>query len=256
MIRYANVNGVPTESAPGLKGVCPGCGNSMIAKCGILKIHHWAHQKGKDCDLWWEPMTEWHLKWQNEFPVAWRERILRDEHSGEFHRADIHSPQGVTIEFQHSPVSVNEIESRNAFYRKLIWVVDAQPFRENFILTDTMNPASPLLTDYHFIVDRDGFARFPRFYLRSEYSEYGPALSRIYNLEELSPVTEERIKSDYQFKLFTWNYKRKAWLNSSAPVFLDFGDYFLYRIRKRDQIGKPLLYLQIVTKKNFLAKYI
>lgn len=226
----------------------------MTAKCGPVKIHHWAHLRRADCDPWWEPMTQWHLNWQNEFPPEWREKIFRDEYSGEFHRADIHTPQGLTIEFQHSALSLNELESRNAFYKKLIWVVNAQPFKHNFLFSDTPNPASPLLMRYHFIVDQQGFANSPRFYLKHEYRDYGPALSREGALsdQKLRSVAEE---SKYQYKLFTWSYTRKAWLNSSAPVFLDFGDEFLYRIRKREQIGTPLLYLQIVTKNDFLAKY-
>ncbi|WP_090473655.1 competence protein CoiA [Mucilaginibacter sp. OK268] len=122
---------------------CPGCGTKLIAKCGSVKIHHWAHQRRIDCDPWWEPMTQWHIDWQNKFPAAWREVIFRDEESGEFHRADINTPQGLTIEFQHSPLSNEELESRNSFYKKIIWVVNAQRFKEQFTFEKSIpNPAS------------------------------------------------------------------------------------------------------------------
>ena len=204
-------------------------------------------------------MTQWHLDWQNNFAPAWREVIFRDEQSGAFHRADIHTPQGVTIEFQHSHLSIEELESRNTFYKKLIWVVNAQPFKEQFIFTNaTPNPQSPLLANYKFSVDPNGLAKFHYFYSKEEPYSYGPTgLVRSYSLHdpELREVAEEHDKKGKLYWLFSWKNKRSASLNSNAPVFLDFGDEFLYWIKKRAQRPFPLRYLQVVEKKDFLAKY-
>ena len=60
----------------------------MIAKCGKHRVWHWAHWKSKDCDPWWEPETEWHRSWKNQFPVEWQE-IGHTAQSGERHRADV-----------------------------------------------------------------------------------------------------------------------------------------------------------------------
>ncbi|HEX8378115.1 MAG TPA: hypothetical protein VF602_09865 [Pedobacter sp.] len=73
--------------------------------------------------------------------------------------------------------------------------------------------------------------------------------------EELKLVAEEHKKSQPLYWLFKWKYKHQSWLNSDAPVFLDFGDDYLYWIRKREQVSKPLIYVQVIKKKDFLAKY-
>lgn len=257
MIRYANVAGQLMEPNTGLKGLCPGCGNAVIAKCGTVKIHHWAHQRRIDCDPWWEPMTQWHLDWQNKFPKAWREVIFRDQQTGEFHRADVHTPKETTIEFQHSPLSLQELKSRNDFYKKIIWVVNAQRFKEQFEFTNaTPNPASPLLADYNFSVDSDGLSKYVMFFLKAEGRD-PRQLGRIFSLrdKELKLAAEEFKKTDKTYWLFNWKYKHKTWLNSEAPVFLDFGDDCLYWIKKREQWPNALVYLKVIKKEEFLNKY-
>lgn len=256
MIRYAKVDGELIEPSTGIKGLCPGCGNVVIAKCGEINIHHWAHQRKFDCDRWWEPMTQWHIDWQNKFPKSWREVIFRDEQTGEFHRADVHTRNGLTIEFQHSALSLQELNSRNAFYKKIIWVVDAQPFVKQFELTKiTPNPQSPLLSDYNFSVDANGLSKHVLFFLK-DYGDPREA-GRIYSLrdEELALAFEEFENSEKKFWLFNWKYKHSAWLQSASPVFLDFGDDLLFLIKRREQWPMPLLYLQIVKKSEFLKKY-
>jgi competence CoiA-like predicted nuclease len=207
VIRYANVDGQLREPVKGLKGICPGCDSSVIAKCGQIKIHHWAHERGIDCDPWWEPMTQWHRDWQNNFEPAWREKIFRDDQSGEYHRADIYTSKGLTIEFQHSSLSSIEFESRNTFYKNLIWVVNGQPFKEQFTFTDaTPNPQSLFLADFYFVVDRNGFAKSARFYAKDEYNWHRrKGLLRSFTLEnsELRLVAEEYDKSEKQYLLFS-----------------------------------------------------
>ncbi|HTK19810.1 MAG TPA: competence protein CoiA family protein, partial [Mucilaginibacter sp.] len=234
MIRYALVDGQLREPVTGMKGICPGCDKSLIAKCGPIKIHHWAHKQHIDCDPWWEQMTQWHLDWQNNFAPACREVIFRDEQSGEFHRADIHTAQAITIEFQHSSLSLDELESRNKFYKELIWVVNAQPFKNQFILgIQIPNPHSPLLARYNFSVNINGSANFLQFYLKEEYRGQDPRRwMRMYSLNdpELELVADEYYENPGRYYLFEWKYKRLAWLKSDAPVFLDLGDQFLYWI--------------------------
>lgn len=95
----------------------------MIAKCGTLKAWHWAHQAKRVCDPWWENETEWHRAWKNEFPSNWQEVVHRAE-DGERHIADVKTDDGWVIEFQHSYLKPEERQARNAFYQKLVWVVD------------------------------------------------------------------------------------------------------------------------------------
>lgn len=257
MIRYALVDGQKTEPIKGLKGTCPACENPMSAKCGTIKVHHWAHHKSMSCDSWWEPMTQWHLDWQDKFPIAWREITLRNELSKEFHRADIYTSNGVTIEFQHSPLSSEEIEKRNLFYDKLIWVINGERFKKNLIITsDIPHPNSPLLKDYIFSVYESAFYQSPTFFLTEEYQEYGSSSKRYYlDDPELESVVEEHEESEKVYFLFRWAYKHKTWLKSTVPVFIDFGEDVLYRIRKRRQINMTMVYLQVVKKQDFLLKY-
>lgn len=47
-----------------------------------------------------------------------------DQAGGERHIADVKTPFDLVIEFQHSPIEQMEVESREAFYGNMIWVVD------------------------------------------------------------------------------------------------------------------------------------
>ncbi len=120
--KFAIVDGKKTEAHKGLHGQCPVCGNPVIAKCGEKKAHHWAHESVQDCDSWWENKGEWHRKWQDSFDNDWQEIVV--EENGERHIADIKTPDGLVIEFQHSPMSMEEQRKREKFYKNMIWVVD------------------------------------------------------------------------------------------------------------------------------------
>lgn len=117
------------EAKRGQLATCPCCEIDLIPKCGEFKVHHWAHKKGHNCDPWWEPETEWHRDWKNKFPPDWQETVKFDLVSNEKHIADIYIPTNdLTIEFQNSPITKEELESRERFYKKMIWVVNAKSF--------------------------------------------------------------------------------------------------------------------------------
>jgi competence protein CoiA len=122
-MKFAIVNDERQEAQPNLFGLCPTCSRPMIAKCGEIKIWHWAHRASRLCDPWWENETEWHRAWKNQFPVSWQEVVLKAE-NGEKHIADVKTDYGWVIEFQHSYIKPEERQSRNNFYSKLTWVVD------------------------------------------------------------------------------------------------------------------------------------
>lgn len=75
------------------------------------------------CDPWWENETEWHLNWKGRFPDDWRE-IVHSAPDGSRHIADVKTEHGWVIEFQHSSIKPEERRSRDAFYGRLIWIVD------------------------------------------------------------------------------------------------------------------------------------
>jgi competence protein CoiA len=123
-MKYALVQGQHREAQPGLFGECPACGSVMTPKCGQLKIWHWAHRSIRHCDPWWENETSWHRRWKNQFPSDWQEKVHKAE-NGEKHVADVRTNSGVVLEFQHSPLPLNERTAREAFYPKMVWVVRA-----------------------------------------------------------------------------------------------------------------------------------
>lgn len=122
-MKFALVNGERQEAQPNLSGNCQTCDHPMIAKCGEVKIWHWAHQGKRLCDPWWENETEWHRAWKGQFPVNWQE-VVHQAENGEKHIADVKTNRGWVIEFQHSYIKPEERRSRDSFYPKLVWVVN------------------------------------------------------------------------------------------------------------------------------------
>ena len=116
-MEFALVNGERRSPIKGHRGLCQYCGASMVAKCGRFKMWHWAHFPRSSCDPWWGRETEWHRGWKNRFPKDWREVVHIDKRTGEKHIADVATPRGLIIEFQHSPLDYDELVSREAFYQ-------------------------------------------------------------------------------------------------------------------------------------------
>lgn len=122
-MKFCLVNGERLEAKPNLTGLCPACGQAMIAKCGEIKASHWAHKGRRNCDVWWENETEWHRTWKEQFPENWQE-VVHKASNGEKHIADIKTDADWVIEFQNSYIEPDERQSRNDFYTKLVWVVN------------------------------------------------------------------------------------------------------------------------------------
>ncbi|WP_374275850.1 competence protein CoiA [Brevundimonas sp.] len=123
-MQVALVGSERAKPQPKLKGICQFCGGEMIAKCGRVKVWHWSHKANPPCDPWWENETEWHRQWKNRFPLDWQEMVLFDQETGEKHVADVRTPHGLVIEFQHSAIKPEEIAAREAFYKNMNWIVD------------------------------------------------------------------------------------------------------------------------------------
>ena len=122
-LRFALIDGERRAPEPGLQGVCPGCDQPVIAKCGEVRVWHWAHSPGHTCDPWKENESEWHRAWKDEFPEDWQE-IQHSAADGEKHVADVKTHDGWVLEFQRSPISPQQRRARTEFYEKLAWVVD------------------------------------------------------------------------------------------------------------------------------------
>lgn len=122
---------------------CPVCGEPLtIRATNSLAIKtHFAHKRGTICyDDWTHDMSEWHFSWQKQFPEQCREIVI--EKDGIKHRADI-CINNTVIEFQHSPITGEEIAKRNNFYLscgyQVVWVFDATDKIKNWI-EDSIDP--------------------------------------------------------------------------------------------------------------------
>ena len=131
-MKFAIVNDTRTEATKGVSGICPSCDSELIAKCGEQRIHHWAHKGNRTCDPWWEPETEWHRTWKNNYPAEWQETIMSDEQTSEKHISDVRTIHDLTIEFQHSHINPQERISREKFYKNMVWVVDGTRLQRDY----------------------------------------------------------------------------------------------------------------------------
>ena len=132
-MRYALIDGIRQEAAKGIRGQCLCCGTEVIAKCGKKRIAHWAHKNNEECPYSKkEPKTQWHLDWQNHFQKEWQEARCIDEQTGEVHIADIKTPNGLVVEFQHSAMQAEERLAREQFYKNMVWVVDGTRLKYDF----------------------------------------------------------------------------------------------------------------------------
>ena len=111
---------------------CPICDGAVFLKIGNgLRRPHFAHKSsgtdGRACDGWNYDMSDWHRSWQEHFPEEWREVVV--EHDGIKHRADVLIEDNkLVVEFQHSPLSPEEYQERNVFYKNcgydIVWLFD------------------------------------------------------------------------------------------------------------------------------------
>ncbi|WP_396147461.1 competence protein CoiA [Flavobacterium sp.] len=131
-MRFALIDNNRTEAQPKLNGLCCCCSKPVIAKCGTRKIWHWAHKSKTDCDNWWEPETEWHRTWKNNYPSDWQEISLLDISTKEKHIADIRTNHSLVIEFQHSNINPQERISRERFYKNMVWIVDGTRLKRDY----------------------------------------------------------------------------------------------------------------------------
>jgi hypothetical protein len=131
-MKFALVNNIKSEAVKGVIGLCPSCNSELIAKCGNKMLHHWSHKRVSNCDPWWENEGEWHRNWKNHYPIDWQERLFIDAITNEKHIADVITSNQLVIEFQNSPISQEERNSREKFYKNMVWVVNGSNRKRDY----------------------------------------------------------------------------------------------------------------------------
>lgn len=252
-MQIAIVNGARANATPGAIGECQYCGLPMVAKCGAINSWHWAHRRRQGCDPWWENEGPWHLGWKQHFPTDWHEIVKFDE-QGEKHIADIRRPDGLTIELQHSAMPIAELESRERFYDRMVWIVDAATFAKNIHIFDPLpDPRHPFVDDLVFFAPLPAWraSRIVRglnyktlmFYRRSKQVPE----SNLVLIERGDSITEDFESTYSGHRLFLWMKPREVWMRATAPVFLDFGDGTIGRLM-RYRKEEPLWCLKLGSK--------
>lgn len=101
---------------------CRDCGDAMRPRCGEVITWHWAHLADPDrvCVPGGERETEWHREWKATCADPDRIEVAQDNR-----RADVMTPYGWAVEFQHSSLDVGEVRSRERDWRRrMVWVFD------------------------------------------------------------------------------------------------------------------------------------
>ena len=150
-MRDALVNGIRQEAEKGARGKCLCCGANVIAKCGSIRCNHWAHENKGACNYSKKELkTQWHIDWQNYFPQEWQETRCVDGTTGEVHIADIKTPDGLVVEFQHSYLEPKERFARERYHKSMIWMVDGTKFKKLIKNFTKMFPYISAITEETF----------------------------------------------------------------------------------------------------------
>lgn len=255
-MKFALVDNKKVEAFPKGKGICLCCNAETIAKCGTKRINHWAHKNINHCDNWWENETEWHRTWKSQFPVNWQEVVQFDNQTGEKHIADVKTKNGFVLEFQNSPMSDQEMKSREDFYEKMVWVVNGEKFIKNFhILGSLPKPGLKKYSDIGFCSTKKGYLG-RSFFKYSENPNWEKSsreliLLRMYSFSEI----EKEVEGDYiGHHLFDWIKPRTNWISSKCDVFIDFGGEVLWKLMTYD--NKGLRCVRKIDKKIFITRAI
>ncbi len=245
-MKYALINGQKTIAEPTLKGKCQYCDSTVVAKCGKINIWHWAHIPKKDCDKWWENETEWHRDWKNYFNIK-NQEVIHFSEDGEKHIADIKTDDGLVIELQNSSISFEEIQSRNNFYKNIIWIVNGDSFRERFFLLHQLpDPDSKEMQDIQIMFEGNK-NHYPAFYRVSENAKD----AKMVITHSLSDISELVDKQYIGHHLFAWKNSRINWYNEGVPIYFDFGDNLLYRL---ERYGKSKVFCMKIESKKMLVE--
>ena len=191
--------------------------------------------------------TPWHRDWKNAFPTTYREKTFLDSVLGQLHRADVHTPCGTTIEFQNSPITMPELKSREAFYPKLVWVINGKKFKGFKVLKALPDVDDPRIADFEF--------------------SHTANLTMIRKIDVVNSLVKPKALTFHHPELravpltshyysFCWRHPHRVWYEAKCPIIIDLGGYFLYQLKHRKQLSGNYAYLHMVSRKSFIEQYV
>ncbi|MGK7378612.1 competence protein CoiA [Planococcus sp. 1R117A] len=102
---------------------CPSCSEQLLLKVGNIKIPHFAHRSLSECSSFSEPESPMHLHGKymlHQFFSQKNHHTELEKYLPEIkQRADLLIDHNLAIEFQCSPIPVQQIELRSAGYKSL-----------------------------------------------------------------------------------------------------------------------------------------
>lgn len=190
--------------------------------------------------------TAWHRDWKLAFPPSFREIAFFDAANNDLHRADIFTPAGYTIEFQNSPITLAELNSRESFYPNLIWVLNGKKFKGFKVLKHLPDVDDPKLEGYEFC-HSDHLSM-----VRKTEVEVGNLFPKPLNFyhNELKDI-----KFTSNLYSFCWKQPHSVWYYATAKIIVDLGGHFLYELKQRPQLNGNYPYLKLLNRKTFIAQH-
>jgi hypothetical protein len=229
-MQFAIVDNKRTEPKKNLRGNCPLCNASVLARCGSINTHHWAHAKNENCDSWSEAETYWHKSWKGIFPEKNREVVITK--CDKMHFADIRTENNVIIELQNSSIKPDVIKARESFYgKRMLWIINGLKYIDQISIKND----EILYDDIKRLKKED---KIP--FITSQ------------NIPLSTPEISSYLNHLDDFE-FLWNNPVKRWKYSERPIFLDIpGEYILWIVSgKGEKHGK----MKVKSKKEFIEKY-
>ena len=126
------------------------------------------------------------------------------------HRADVKTPRGV-IEFQASSIGSTEVQEREEFYGKMIWVVKANTFD----LEAQLSPAAKSFY-YKFLDSRPEKSKLPWGCVSEE--------DKIKQEHWQAKANATWNEAWLQDPMYRWRWPRATWGFASKKIYLDLGD--------------------------------
>lgn len=170
-----------------------------------------------------------------------------DHDAGELHRADVHTPCGTTIEFQNSPICIDELTSRESFYPNLVWVLNGKKFKGFKVLKHLPDIDDPRLSNYEFR-QTDHLCVVRKSDLLS-----GRDQAKVLNFRH---PEIKNIPFTSHYYSFCWKNPHRVWYLAKSPIVIDLGGHFLYQLKQRDQLSGAYPYLHMIPRKDFIRRYI
>lgn len=126
MLYALNENNEKIEPVSKSKALCPFCKTTVIACTGEIKNKYWRHEKNapRNCiAAKYENEGAWHSTWKRMFGAEFAE--VYQTIGNQSRKADVKLTNGLVIEIQHSPIDTREIQARERFHKKMVWIFDA-----------------------------------------------------------------------------------------------------------------------------------